>query len=95
MGFEKSVIEVDAREAAQAGLMAKPLTSLNVQKHLVRGGNCVHASVYVLVRVCLVHVFLDVQLCLFVDIIQMCCTIVAQTPGAWEVHAAISLPACL
>jgi hypothetical protein len=36
MGFEKMVIEVDAKEAAQAGLMAKPLTSLNVQKHLVR-----------------------------------------------------------
>jgi len=35
MGFEKMVIEVDAKEAAQAGLMAKPLTSLNVQKHLV------------------------------------------------------------
>jgi len=37
MGFEKMVIEVDAKEAAQAGLMAKPLTSLNVQKHMVRG----------------------------------------------------------
>lgn len=34
MGFEKMVIEVDAKEAAQAGLMAKPLTALNVQKHL-------------------------------------------------------------
>lgn len=34
MGFEKMVVEVDAKEAAQAGLMAKPLTSLNIQKHL-------------------------------------------------------------
>lgn len=34
MGFEKMVVEVDAKEAAQAGLMAKPLTALNVQKHI-------------------------------------------------------------
>jgi len=34
MGFEKMVVEVDAKEAAQAGLMAKPLTSMNIQKHL-------------------------------------------------------------
>jgi elongation factor 3 len=34
MGFEKMVVEVDAKEAAMAGLMAKPLTALNIQKHL-------------------------------------------------------------
>lgn len=34
MGFEKMVVELDAKEAAQQGLMAKPLTALNIQKHL-------------------------------------------------------------
>lgn len=34
MGFEKMVNDVDAKEAAQAGLFAKPLTSVNIQKHM-------------------------------------------------------------
>jgi hypothetical protein len=34
MGFEQMVVEMGTKEAAMAGLMAKPLTALNVQKHL-------------------------------------------------------------
>ena len=34
MGFEKLVNEVDAKEAAAAGLYAKPLTAVNIQKHM-------------------------------------------------------------
>mmetsp|Transcript_15299 Transcript_15299/g.26489 ORF Transcript_15299/g.26489 Transcript_15299/m.26489 type:complete len:1035 (+) Transcript_15299:185-3289(+) len=34
MGFEKMVVEVDAKEAAAQGLMAKPLTQKNIMNHL-------------------------------------------------------------
>ena len=34
MGLEKMVNEVDAKEAARMGLMARPLTKANVEKHL-------------------------------------------------------------
>mmetsp|Transcript_8676 Transcript_8676/g.14957 ORF Transcript_8676/g.14957 Transcript_8676/m.14957 type:complete len:1045 (+) Transcript_8676:228-3362(+) len=34
MGFEKLVNEVDAKEAAKAGLWTRPLTALAIQKHL-------------------------------------------------------------
>lgn len=34
MGFEKLVNELDAKEAARMGLIARPLTKLNVEKHL-------------------------------------------------------------
>lgn len=34
MGLEKMVNEVDAKEAARQGLMLRPLTKANVEKHL-------------------------------------------------------------
>lgn len=34
LGFTKLVNEIDAKEAARNGLMTRPLTALNVQKHL-------------------------------------------------------------
>jgi elongation factor 3 len=34
MGFSKMVNEIDIKEAAAQGLLARPLTTLNVQKHL-------------------------------------------------------------
>ncbi len=34
MGFEKLVNEVDAKEAARMGLIARPLTKANIEKHL-------------------------------------------------------------
>ena len=37
MGFEKMVNDVDAKEAAAQGLYAKPLTSVNIAKHLEVG----------------------------------------------------------
>jgi elongation factor 3 len=38
MGFTKLVNEMDQKEAAAAGLLAKPLTAANVQKHLENVG---------------------------------------------------------
>jgi len=38
MGFEKMVNELDAKEAAAQGLYSKPLTSVNIQKHLAEFG---------------------------------------------------------
>jgi len=38
MGFTKMVNDVDQKEAAAAGLLSKPLTSANVQKHLENVG---------------------------------------------------------
>jgi len=38
MGFEKLVNECDAKEAAQQGLFAKPLTAVNIQKHMEEFG---------------------------------------------------------
>jgi len=38
MGYGKILIEVDQKEAAQAGLLLKPLTSQNVAKHLADVG---------------------------------------------------------
>jgi elongation factor 3 len=34
MGFERLVNELDAKEAARQGLMLRPLTKANVEKHL-------------------------------------------------------------
>lgn len=34
MGFQKMMAEVNAKEAAQAGLALKPLTQANIEKHL-------------------------------------------------------------
>ncbi len=34
LGFGKLCTELDMKEAAKAGLLAKPLTAANVQKHL-------------------------------------------------------------
>merc|ERR1719329_1997275 len=37
-GFEKYLIRIDEREAARAGLYARPLTQANVEKHLIDFG---------------------------------------------------------
>ena len=34
MGFVKMVNEIDAREAANQGMVIRPLTQANIQKHL-------------------------------------------------------------
>mmetsp|Transcript_28813 Transcript_28813/g.85261 ORF Transcript_28813/g.85261 Transcript_28813/m.85261 type:complete len:1020 (-) Transcript_28813:814-3873(-) len=38
LGFEKLCNELDSKEAAQAGLFAKPLTAVNISKHLEEFG---------------------------------------------------------
>jgi elongation factor 3 len=50
MGFEKLVNEVDAKEAAAQGLYAKPLTALNISKHLEDFGLDTEFSTHSLMR---------------------------------------------
>ena len=37
-GFAKYLVRIDEREAARAGLYARPLTQANVEKHLIDFG---------------------------------------------------------
>ena len=50
MGFEKLVNECDAKEAAAQGLYAKPLTAVNISKHLEEFGLDTEFSTHSLMR---------------------------------------------
>jgi elongation factor 3 len=50
MGFEKLVNELDAKEAAAAGLYAKPLTAVNITKHMEEFGLEAEFSTHSLMR---------------------------------------------